>query len=189
MKNICFRISDEEHDFFETKVKEHFKISLPRFFKIVGINALNKDSDIKNTKADLVDDLGLESSYKDNFVAFKVHDELYHALKESAEKHGWSLSKEMRFRLKHTMSNDLDFYDQELKVLLKNQHEVKRIGRNVNMILRRDEGRVLDKDGFRQDITGLIQRLDDMEKLLGQYIKKCRGRMLSQHISVKNYEL
>ncbi|HFT0587297.1 DNA distortion polypeptide 1 [Morganella morganii] len=187
MKQINFRIPDEEYDFFEKKVRECFNISLPMFFKKVGLHTLSHDSEIRKIKADLKNDLGSESFYKDRYIPFKANDELYHGLKENAEKHGWSLSKEIRFRLKHTMNNDLDFFDQELKVMRDYNNQLKRVGRNINMILRRDDGKILEKEEFKQDIVNLQKNINEMQRELEGYIKKCKGRSLSQHVSVVDY--
>ncbi|HFV7070684.1 TPA: DNA distortion polypeptide 1 [Escherichia coli] len=179
MKQINFRIPDEEYDFFEKKVRECFNISLPMFFKKVGLHTLSHDSEIRKIKADLKNDLGSESFYKDRYIPFKANDELYHGLKENAEKHGWSLSKEIRFRLKHTMNNDLDFFDQELDEMHACRNQIRKIGININMILRRDEGRVLDKDGFKKDIDELKNQLSGLENRFNYFLKKCRGRITS----------
>ncbi|MEY0291105.1 hypothetical protein AB7303_20090 [Providencia rettgeri] len=69
-----------------------------------------------------------------------------------AKKHGWSLSREIRFRLQATLSNEMDFFDQELQEMRLCQNHIKRIGLNINMILLRDEAHVLDKNGMRQDM-------------------------------------
>lgn len=187
MKQINFRITDEEYVFFEKKIKENFDISLPMFFKKVGLSVLNKDSEIKKIKTSLYDELGLESYYMNNKITLYINDELYHGLKENAGKHGWSLSKEIRFRLKHTMNNDLDFFDQELKVMRDYNNQLKRVGRNINMILRRDDGKILEKEEFKQDIVNLQKNINEMQRELEGYIKKCKGRSLSQHVSVVDY--
>ncbi|EMP4144893.1 hypothetical protein WD174_004405 [Salmonella enterica] len=59
------------------------------------------------------------------------------------------------------------------------RNQIRKIGININMILRRDEGRVLDKDGFKQDIDELKNQLSDLENRFNYFLKQCRGRVTS----------
>ncbi|MEY1505421.1 TraY domain protein, partial [Escherichia coli] len=99
-----------------------------------------------------------------------------------AKKHGWSLSRQMRFSQQATLSNEMDFFDQELQEMRLCGNHIKRIGLNINMILRRDEGRVLDKDGIRQDMQALTEQLNELEDKFNLFINKCKGRIVTSRL-------
>ncbi|EBE2365195.1 TraY domain protein [Salmonella enterica] len=179
MKNICFRISDKEHELYDKKVKEKLGVSLPVFFKSVGVSFLIRDEDVKKSLYNNNINLDDLSEYYDTELKTYLTKEQYEALKKMADKHGWSLSKEIRFRLQNTLSYNLDFYDQELDEMQACRNQIKRIGININMILRRDEGRVLDKDGFKKDIDDLKNQLTDLESRFNYFLKQCRSRITS----------
>ncbi|EMP4144894.1 hypothetical protein WD174_004406 [Salmonella enterica] len=47
MKQIKFRLTDDEYENINNKLNEKLKISVPGFFKNVGMEILNRDPDIK----------------------------------------------------------------------------------------------------------------------------------------------
>ncbi|MEA9445854.1 TraY domain-containing protein (plasmid) [Candidatus Fukatsuia symbiotica] len=55
------------------------------------------------------------STLYDKKLSTKLNDELSEALKKEATKNGWSLSKEMRFRLASSLIGDPSFYPDEVK--------------------------------------------------------------------------
>ncbi|HEI8686951.1 TPA: hypothetical protein SLG44_001603 [Proteus mirabilis] len=65
MKQINFRINDNEYELYHKKVKENLNMSLPSFYKLVGNMMLNKDKDIKETLSDHAISIGEESDYTD----------------------------------------------------------------------------------------------------------------------------
>lgn len=76
---------------------------------------LNKDKDIKETLSDHAISIGEESDYTDKRAYLYLTAEQENALITSAKKHGWSLSREMRFRLQTTLSNEMDFSTKSYK--------------------------------------------------------------------------
>ncbi|MEX9339459.1 TraY domain protein, partial [Providencia alcalifaciens] len=62
------------------------------------------------------------------------------------------------------------------------RNHIKRIGLNINMILRRDEGRVLDKEGIRQDMQALTEQLNELEDKFNLFINKCKGRIVTSRL-------
>ncbi|EOT2070593.1 DNA distortion polypeptide 1, partial [Proteus mirabilis] len=182
MKQINFRINDNEYELYHKKVKENLNMSLPSFYKLVGNMMLNKDKDIKETLSDHAISIGEESDYTDKRAYLYLTAEQENALITSAKKHGWSLSREMRFRLQTTLSNEMDFFDQELQEMKLCRNHIKRIGLNINMILRRDEGRILDKEGMRQDMQALTEQLNELENKFNYFINKCKGRIIANRL-------
>ncbi|HHR5833345.1 TPA: DNA distortion polypeptide 1 [Providencia alcalifaciens] len=182
MKQINFRINDNEYELYHKKVQENLNMSLPSFYKLVGNLMLNKDNDIKKTLSDHAISIGEESDYTDKRAYLYLTAEQENALIMSAKRHGWSLSREMRFRLQTTLSNEMDFFDQELQEMKLCRNHIKRIGLNINMILRRDEGRVLDKEGMRQDMQALTEQLNELENKFNYFINKCKGRIIANRL-------
>nr|CRY94882.1 hypothetical protein [uncultured prokaryote] len=179
MKQIKFRLTDDEYENINNKLNEKLKTSVPGFFKNVGMEILNRDPDIKKSLNDENININDLSEYCDERLQVLVTHEQSVALQKMADKHGWSLSKEIRFRLQNTLNNNLDFFDQELDEMHACRNQIRKIGININMILRRDEGRVLDKDGFKQDIDDLKNQLSDLESRFNYFLKQCRGRITS----------
>jgi len=182
MKQIKFRINDNEYELYHKKVKEKLNMSLPSFYKLVGNMMLNKDKDIKETLSEHEVSIGEESDYTDERAFIYLTKEQKDALLTLAQKHGWSLSREMRFRLQTTLSNEMDFFDQELQEMKLCRNHIKRIGLNINMILRRDEGQVLDKEGMRQDMQALTEQLNELENKFNYFINKCKGRIIASRL-------
>lgn len=63
----------------------------------------------------------------------------------------------------------MDFYDNELFEFRQAKNSINKLGINLHFILQKDNGRILDKDGFRQDINGLqneIAELKEAEKYI-----------------------
>lgn len=182
MKQIKFRLNDDEYELYHKKVKENLNITLPSFYKIMGNAILNKSENIKDSLSEHSISIGEESDYTDKRAFIYLTNEQKEALLILANKHGWSLSREMRFRLQTTLSNEMDFFDQELQEMKLCRNHIKRIGLNINMILRRDEGRVLDKEGMRHDMQALTEQLNELENKFNYFINKCKGRIVANRL-------
>ncbi|MDD0136513.1 DNA distortion polypeptide 1, partial [Shigella flexneri] len=76
-------------------------------------------------------------------------------IEKAANRHGWTLSRECRYRIQTTLNNRLDFFDQELLMMNRCRNTIDKIGRNFHYIIVNDQTRVLDKDGFYQDAERL----------------------------------
>ncbi|MEY0017707.1 TraY domain protein [Providencia rettgeri] len=182
MKQIKFRLNDDEYELYHKKVKENLNITLPSFYKNVGNAILNKSKNIKDSLSEHSVSIGEEADYTNERAFIYLTKEQKDALLALAKKHGWSLSREMRFRLQATLSNEMDFFDQELQEMRLRRNHIKRIGLNINMILRRDEGRVLDKEGIRQDMQALTEQLNELEDKFNLFINKCKGRIVTSRL-------
>ena len=76
-------------------------------------------------------------------------------IEKAAKRHGWTLSRECRYRIQTTLDNELDFFDQELLMMNRCRNAIDKVGRNFHYIILNDQARVLDKDGFYQDAEKL----------------------------------
>lgn len=65
MKQINFRLRDDEYEFQTKKVKENLNMTLPAFYKVVGNAILNKHKDIKHSLSEHTISIGEEADYTD----------------------------------------------------------------------------------------------------------------------------
>ncbi|EBW2049528.1 hypothetical protein CTQ83_26010, partial [Salmonella enterica subsp. enterica serovar Infantis] len=56
-------------------------------------------------------------------------------IERAANRHGWTLSRECRYRIQTTLENELDFFDQELLMMNRCRNSIDKIGRNFHYII------------------------------------------------------
>ncbi|MDD0464870.1 DNA distortion polypeptide 1, partial [Shigella sonnei] len=100
-------------------------------------------------------------------------------IEKAANRHGWTLSRECRYRIQTTLNNRLDFFDQELLMMNRCRNTIDKIGRNFHYIIVNDQTRVLDKDGFYQDAERLKTEIFSLKNQFENYIMLCKGRTVS----------
>lgn len=178
MKQVNFRLSDEDYNI----LKEKLPCTVPAYFAFAAKKILDK---IKGENGNAVDnsmtdakflDVDYDDEYQNNIMKTCLTDSQKSALEAAAKKHGWSLSREIRFRIQATLSNKMDFYDNELFEFRQAKNSINKLGINLHFILQKDNGRILDKEGFRQDINGLQNEIAELKRKLEKYIELGRGR-------------
>lgn len=172
MRHISFRISDDDYK----KLVSNIPCKPTSYFKSIAAEVVNG-----NVKVDL-SALNKTDTHTNKTAQTCLSESQIEVLRDSANKHGWSLSREIRFRLQTTIGNKIDFYDQELMEITKCRNEIKKIGLNINLILRVNRGILSDSDGFSEDVNQLMQRVKDLEGRLNGYIKLCNNRFVSNKI-------
>ncbi|HID5958728.1 TPA: DNA distortion polypeptide 1, partial [Escherichia coli] len=105
-------------------------------------------------------------------------------IEKAANRHGWTLSRECRYRIQTTLNNRLDFFDQELLMMNRCRNTIDKIGRNFHYIIVNDQTRVLDKDGFYQDAERLTTEIFNLKNQFENYIMLCKGRTVSNKVDV-----
>lgn len=105
-------------------------------------------------------------------------------IEKAARRHGWTLSRECRYRIQTTLDNELDFFDQELLMMNRCRNTIDKIGRNFHYIIVNDNARVLDKDGFYQDAERLTTEIISLKTEFENYIMLCKGRTVSNKVEV-----
>lgn len=168
MRNISFRIDDADF--------EALTAVLPckpgSYFKTMAYGILNGKEKPKTIEVDYRDE------FLDNVVQTCLTTSQKSALEAAAKRHGWNLSRELRFRIQRTLSGKLDFFDHELRVLNGARNAVDVVGRNLHYIIIRDNAQVIDKSGFKSDVARLENSVADLKKELESYIRLCRGRRI-----------
>ena len=89
-------------------------------------------------------------------------------IKDQALKNGWSESKEIRFRLNQTISNEPVLLDREIAELRGARNAVDRIGQNVFYIIAKRQLLEVNDPAFWDDIKKLNQSIDDVKKLVNK---------------------
>lgn len=178
MKQIKFRLHDEDYAI----LKEKLPCTVPAYFAIAANKIIQKIKDEQNESAnhglrgENFLDVDYDDEYLNNILRTCVTDSQKVALEAAANKHGWSMSREIRFRIQATLSNKMDFYDNELFEFRQAKNAINKLGINLHFILQKDDGKILDKDGFKQDVKNLQDEMADLKKKLEKYIALGRGR-------------
>ena len=112
-------------------------------------------------------------------MTIRLGNSEYQQISRYAVSHGWSLSKEIRFRLAHTLNDNFDVFDNELKELYSTRSAIDRVGRNIRHIIVNNQKMILDKSEFSEDIKEVILLTTQAKEQLDNYIKLCGGRKIS----------
>ncbi|SAG83515.1 Uncharacterised protein [Enterobacter hormaechei] len=64
------------------------------------------------------------------------------------------------------------------------RNSIDKIGRNFHYIIVNDNARVLDKDGFYQDVERLTDEMQYLKNEFENYIMLCKGRTVSNKVEV-----
>ncbi|EAS5079198.1 DNA distortion polypeptide 1 [Salmonella enterica] len=181
MKQINFRLEKQQHDnlldCLKTLYPDEPGLTVAKGMKLLA-NALLK-SKVKNDNFYDVND-------NDDFIKTTLYltGKQRKDIEKAANKHGWTLSRECRYRIQTTLSNELDFFDQELLVMNRCRNAIDKIGRNFHYIIVNDNARVLDKDGFYQDAERLSTEIMSLKNEFENYIMLCKGRTVSNKVEV-----
>ncbi|MDE4648274.1 DNA distortion polypeptide 1, partial [Klebsiella quasipneumoniae] len=90
-------------------------------------------------------------------------------IEKASIRHGWTISRECRFRIQTTLDNNLDFYDQELLMLNRCRNVVDKIGRNFHYIIVNNQSMLLEKDDFYQDAQKLTFEMRSLKEQFENY--------------------
>ncbi|HBJ6961844.1 TPA: DNA distortion polypeptide 1 [Salmonella enterica subsp. enterica serovar Duisburg] len=181
MKKVQFRIEESQHDdlldCLKTLYPDEPDLTVAKGMKLLA-SALLK-SKVKNDNFYDVND-------NDDFIKTTLYltGKQRKDIEKAANKHGWTLSRECRYRIQTTLSNELDFFDQELLVMNRCRNAIDKIGRNFHYIIVNDNARILDKDGFYQDAERLSTEIMSLKNEFENYIMLCKGRTVSNKVEV-----
>lgn len=181
MKQINIRLEKKQHDdlldCLKTLYPDEPGLTVAKGMKLLA-NALLK-SKIRNDNFYGVND-------NNDFIKTTLYltGKQRKDIEKAANRHGWTLSRECRYRIQTTLSNELDFFDQELLVMNRCRNAIDKIGRNFHYIIVNDNARVLDKDGFYQDAERLSTEIMSLKNEFENYIMLCKGRTVSNKVEV-----
>ncbi|EBV6531365.1 DNA distortion polypeptide 1 [Salmonella enterica subsp. enterica serovar Oranienburg] len=181
MKYISFRLEQDSVDDLLNAMKALYpleaNITVAKGMKLLASGLIKgKVNTITNTDIVATDDFIKTTCY------LTPNQRL--SLEKAAKKHGWTLSRECRYRLQTTIENELDFFDQELLMMNRCRNAIDKIGRNFHYIIMNNENRIMDKDGFNEDVAQLKNQLEQLKSQFETYIKLCKGRTVSNKVEV-----
>ncbi|MFU8521338.1 DNA distortion polypeptide 1 [Escherichia coli] len=181
MKKIQFRVEDEDHDYLLVCLKSIYpdepNLTVAKGMKLLA-SALLKSKD-KKIEESIIDD-------NDDFIKTTLYLTATQRSKieKASIRHGWTISRECRFRIQTTLDNNLDFYDQELLMLNRCRNVVDKIGRNFHYIIVNNQSMLLEKDDFYQDAQKLTFEMRSLKEQFENYIALCKGRTVSNKFEV-----
>ncbi|EJM8065765.1 DNA distortion polypeptide 1 [Escherichia coli] len=179
MKQIKFRLDDAKHHDLLICLKflypDEPSLTVSKGMKLLA-SALLKSQKTNQIQNDYVDE--------NNFIKTTLYltGKQRADIENAANRHGWTLSRECRYRIQTTLNNRLDFFDQELLMMNRCRNTIDKIGRNFHYIIVNDQTRVLDKDGFYQDAEQLTNEIKNLKREFERYIMLCKGRTISNKV-------
>ncbi|END2166064.1 DNA distortion polypeptide 1 [Escherichia coli] len=179
MKQIKFRLDDAKHHHLLICLKSLYpdepSLTVSKGMKLLA-SALLKSQKTNQIQNDYVD----ENNFIKTTLYLTGKQRAY--IENAANRHGWTLSRECRYRIQTTLNNRLDFFDQELLMMNRCRNTIDKIGRNFHYIIVNDQTRVLDKDGFYQDAEQLTNEIKNLKREFERYIMLCKGRTISNKV-------
>lgn len=109
--------------------------------------------------------------------------ELVADLEQASKRHCWSFSREVRFRLNHTLNDNFDLFDPELREFNLCRHSINRVGRNLRNILVENQNIISDKSLFSFDVNELRAEITALNKKIDNYVSLCGNRNISSKVT------
>lgn len=185
MKKIQFRLEEDKESKLLQKLKVIFPLetnmTVAKGMKLLANGLIKNNIPVEKTES-VDEQLPLNDFIKT--TCYLTQKQRF-TLEKAAGKHGWTLSRECRYRLHTTLENELDFFDQELLMMNRCRNAVDKIGRNFHYIIMNDENRIMDKNGFYDDVKQLEEKIKNLKDQFEDYIKLCKGRTVSNKVEVE----
>jgi hypothetical protein len=182
MKQINFRLEEKQHDNLLECLKVIYPdepgLTVAKGMKLLA-SALLKSKVTEDDNDNFMPDTN-DFIKTTMYLTMKQRNKI----EKAAKRHGWTLSRECRYRIQTTLDNELDFFDQELLMMNRCRNAIDKVGRNFHYIILNDQARVLDKDGFYQDAEKLETEIINLKSEFENYIMLCKGRTVSNKVEV-----
>ncbi|EEE0306451.1 hypothetical protein B5Q28_004519 [Salmonella enterica subsp. enterica serovar Oranienburg] len=161
MKYISFRITDDNYEKLSIVVKNITDKTPAKFFADLASKIISENKNIDKPCEDGATDLN-------HVKQVRLSTSTMNFIKEQALKNGWSESKEIRFRLNQTISNEPVLLDHEIAELRGARNAVDRIGQNIFYIIAKRQQLEINDPAFWDDIKKLNKSIDDVKKLVNK---------------------
>ncbi|EOT5815339.1 hypothetical protein ACK6E7_004484, partial [Escherichia coli] len=162
MKYVSFRVSNDDYEKLFTAIKDVSNKTPAKFFADLAKKIISKNTGFDKSR---VDDDGTDLNH---VKQVRLSTAMMSVIKEQALKNGWSESKEIRFRLNQTISNEPVLLDREIAELRGARNAVDRIGQNIFYIIAKRQLLEVNDPAFWDDIKKLNQSIDDVKKLVNK---------------------
>lgn len=161
MKMICFRMKDDNYKKLSTVIKNITDKTPAKFFADLANKIISENKNYANHSDDDGTDLN-------HVKQVRLSTSMMNFIKDQAKRNGWSESKEIRFRLNQTISNEPVLLDHEIAELRGARNAVDRIGQNVFYIIAKRQQLEINDPAFWDDIKKLNKTIDDVKKLVNK---------------------
>ena len=161
MKFISFRIDDEDYDKLKKNIEILYQIKPTEYLKRVALTLSGKE--INAVPSD-----NLLSEKFDNAFWTYLSDKQRNTIINSAKTRHWSLSKEIRFRLNLTMTNEPVLLDEEITALTATKNAVNKVGRNLSAIIKRQQLLAINDPDMWEDIKLLSSHMEALREQVSQ---------------------
>lgn len=161
MKFISFRIDDEDYDKLKKNIEILYQIKPTEYLKRVALTLSGKEMNA-------VPSDNLLSEKFDNAFWTYLSDKQRNTIINSAKTRHWSLSKEIRFRLNLTMTNEPVLLDEEITALTATKNAVNKVGRNLSAIIKRQQLLAINDPDMWEDIKLLSSHMEALREQVSQ---------------------
>lgn len=170
MKTIKWRVTEEEYEKILNVIKSHGARSVHQFFKDISLAIFSKEEgDLPSDDINNIDYL----FYK---MQFHVTEDMNNKIRGSVKKHGWTLSKEIRFRLNQTLSREPVMLENEIRELRKIRNEIVRIGQNIYYLIAQRQLLPVNDKNMWEDIKKLNALIEDVKGKVN-YLAEARANI------------
>lgn len=158
-KFVAFRMDEEAHHRAELKAKE-LGVTVSSLAKKFAYSIANNDLESNETTHD----------EKTDRLHFSLSSDEKEAIKKHALAHGWSLSKEARFRVISSMSVTSKVLPDELKKIRGLRTAIDAVGRNIRHMMFQSKKIEINDPEFLKEIQTLnsymemaIKKIDELQ--------------------------
>ncbi|EPI2074845.1 DNA distortion polypeptide 1, partial [Vibrio cholerae] len=155
MKNVCFRLNDDEYELARVNAASYGVDSVNVFAKMKVLDVPTKPVSIpvKNEAA------------KPVFTYLYPHE--IELVKRNAVLHGMSMSREIAIRVRQSLlKNEVCLYPDEIKEIRRLKTEINKLGRNVHYIISGDRFCIVNDPEFRKEINDALNICQQTAKQL-----------------------
>ncbi|EFH0090149.1 TPA: hypothetical protein IBF89_002746 [Escherichia coli] len=165
MKNVCFRLNDDEYELARVNAASYGVDSVNVFAKMKVLDVPTKPVSIpvKNEAA------------KPVFTYLYPHE--IELVKRNAALHGMSMSREIAIRVRQSLlKSEVCLYPDEVKELKKLSTAVDRVGRNIHFIIKGERFCTVNDPDFRKDVIEVIELCKQIDSKLETLTKSVVNR-------------
>lgn len=159
-KNVCFRMDETVHNRAALKAKE-LGVTVSSLAKKFVYSIANNDLERNETTND----------EKTDRLYFSLSFDEKETIKKNALTHGWSLSKEARFRVVSSMSSTSKVLPDELKKIRGLRTAIDAVGRNIRHMMFQSKKIEINDPDFMKEIQTLnsymemaVKKIDELQE-------------------------
>lgn len=157
MKQVNFRLTDNQYKEIMALCENKGYKNVPSLFKDLALTIIANKQVIS---------VSGDNDYLDERIHIKVTENVRNKLTASAIANGWTLSKEVRYRINQTMSSDPVLLDKEIEELRWTRNEIMRVGRNVYSLIAKRQQLEVNDARMWEDIKTMNRLIESARKTI-----------------------